>query len=75
MSDELIRYQHAKAKADEAVVWFVQLAKDPVPEWAVKVEPYVEPVYTEEDWLTEMAEHSGVGYYDENGNWQWTDED
>lgn len=31
--------------------------------------------YTVEDWLDDMAEISGVGYYDEDGEWHWTDEE
>lgn len=30
--------------------------------------------YTVEQWLDDMAEHSGVGHYDENGEWVWDDE-
>ena len=30
--------------------------------------------YTISDWLDDMAEVSGVGYYDKLGIWRWTDE-
>ena len=43
MSEDLIRYQHRLQKKGDIVVWFMQYAKDPIPKWAVNVEPYVEP--------------------------------
>lgn len=36
--DDMIRYNHP----GDLNVWFVQYAKDPVPKWAVNIEPHEE---------------------------------
>ena len=73
MSEEMIRYQSGASDT-----WFIQYVSDPLPTWAINIEPYDPELnmytYTVEEWLDDMAEISGVGRYDENGEWQWSDE-
>ena len=72
MTDQLIRYHHSA----DLCTWFVQPVGSQVPDWAVGVETCDsdESDYSLDEWLDDMAEISGVGYYDENGVWQWTKE-
>jgi hypothetical protein len=44
-------------------------------EWERVEFPLTEPSYGVEDWLDDMAEFSGLGYYDDDGKWVWVDEE